>query len=88
MVYLYGPADVVALYVKQAFKRTDQSDGLTIGEPIYEAAGVPDRRGLVAHSMTGEQTAYANRVVRARGHHGVVFIADVFPADWRYPAPA
>lgn len=87
MVYLYGPEAVVALYAQQTFQRTADSDGLAIGTPLYEAAGVVDRRGLIAHDMTGSQVAYAQRIVRRNGHHAQVYFSDVFPADWRWPAP-
>lgn len=85
MVYLYGPEAIVTLYAQQTFQRTSDSDGLTIGQPIYEAAGVVGRRGLIAHDMTGNQVAYAQRIVRKNGHHAQVLFSDVFPADWRWP---
>lgn len=86
-VYLVGPSDVVARYAGGTFRRTPTSDGLSIGQPLYEPADVPNPRGCVSHGMTGAQVAYALAVVARNGHAAVVSIADTFPADWRWPAP-
>lgn len=92
MVYLYGPESVVRLYVGQHFQRTPTSEGLTIGEPLLEApdpAGLVERRALVAYPFSGEQVAYARKVIVrnvARGYHpDVVLFNDQFPTDWRWP---
>lgn len=93
MVYLYGPESIVSLYVGQHFQRTPESEGLTIGTPLIEASdpqGLVERRALVAYPFTGEQVAFARKVIVAnvaRGFHadGVDF-NDRFPADWRWPA--
>ena len=68
------------------FYRTAGSDGLTIGQPLYEPPDVPNRRGLVAHPMTGAQVAYALKVIAANGQSALVTITDTFPLDWRSPA--
>ncbi|NUO62679.1 MAG: hypothetical protein HOQ34_03810 [Gemmatimonadaceae bacterium] len=89
MVYFYGPASTVALYIGQTFKRTPESEGLTIGTPLTEPASLPDARWLVAYEFSGEQVAFARKVIVAnvaKGYHpdDVVF-SDTFPADWRWP---
>lgn len=89
MVYFYGPAATVALYVGQTFHRTPTSEGLTIGEPLKEPSTYSDARWLVAYEFSGEQVAYARKVIVANVARGLhpddVTFSDTFPADWRWP---
>jgi hypothetical protein len=88
MVYFYGPQSTVTLYIGAYFKRTPESEGLTIGTPFVETpgpAGGAEPRALVAYPFSGEQVAYATNVVKANGHELLITISDRFPAAWRWP---
>lgn len=92
MAYIYGPAAVFAQWKGRMLRRLPTSEGLRIGEPLYEAEGVPNRRGLIAHEMSADQVASIDRMLRedsemkAANLRAVVFTSDLFPADWRWSA--
>lgn len=81
----------IGWYRGKYFKRTPASNGLTIGAPVFEPAGVANRRGFVCHPLDPDQLSYAQAVVANNVATGVhandVLFLPALPVDWRYPPP-
>lgn len=86
-VYLVGPVALIGAYRGRAFRRSALHGATTIGEPLLEAAGVPNRRAAVAHHFDGPSVALAKRVIDAAGHGSLVQFLEALPDDWRPSAP-
>lgn len=82
--YLIAPAAVVDQYARKFFKRTAQSEGMTIGVPVYEREGVPDRRAAIVHRFTSAQMAFIGKVSSANNHDAVIEFVNALPSDWRF----
>lgn len=81
--YIVGPASLVAAYRRRQFQRIPGQGGVTVGEPTYEVAGVPNRRAMVIHRLPPEDILFIQGLFAEREHPIVVLPA--WPEDWRYP---
>lgn len=76
-LYIVAPAEIAQGYEGQTLV------GVRV-EVLYEAEGVPDRRGLMGHEFTEEGRAEAVALLTAAGHIGLVTFEERIPQDWRY----
>lgn len=83
-VYIVGPAAVILGYRGLVF-RYSANRGVTIGTPIFEAAGVLNRRGAIAYPFSG--TELAELWIRAVANGDIASLTPRYqmPANWRYP---
>lgn len=76
-LYIVAPAAVAKAYEGQTLV------GVRV-EVMYEAEGVPDRRGLMGHEFTAGGREETVALLTAAGHIGLVTFEERIPLDWRY----
>lgn len=84
-VYLIGPAASIALLNNALVRRSEPGpDGadVRIGDPLYERAGVLNRRGCIAYRWTGAEAARVAMRITTAGITTIAF-RDDFPTNWR-----
>lgn len=84
-LFIVGPAAIIFTYRGFVFKHATNR-GVTIGDPMFEPAGVLNRRGAIAHAFTATQLAELwIRVILNANQSDLTPRFDL-PANWRYPA--